>query len=84
MKTMKPTDENFWRVVVSEKPTTPSSKLWVVGYLDHQLWFTKHAQDACSQSCYRPNSGAFKARIGDGLIDTKAVNVRLISNKDIA
>ena len=40
--------------------------------------------DGLKIGCYRPNSGAFKARIGDGLIVTKAVNVRLISNKDIA
>ena len=41
-------------------------------------------QDACYQSCYRPNSGAFKAQIGDGLNVTQAVNIGLISNKDTA
>ena len=66
------------------KPTTPSSRLWVVGYLDHQSQFAEHAQDACCQSCYRPNSGAFKAQIGDGLNVTQAVNIGLISNKDTA
>ena len=46
------------------------------------LW--QRGKDACYQSCHRPNSGAFKAQIGDGLIVTKAVNVGLISNKDAA
>ena len=84
---MKPNDEKIWGWWYQYKPTTLVVNygwwaIWTTGY-DLLSMHKTHVINLVT-TCYRPNSGACKARIGDGLIVTKAVNVRLISNKDIA
>ena len=72
-----------WWCQKSPPPQAVNYGWWAIWTTNYNL-LSMHKTHAINLVTVQTRVRAFKARIGDGLIVTKAVNVRLISNKDIA